>query len=313
VTGSLRHPGPEDRVAVRAEGLSRSFGRAQVLAGVDLSLERDRVHALLGRNGAGKTTLIRLLTGRDRPSSGRAAVFGQDPYENEAVATRTCVVLESQRYPDAFQVRHVLAAAALVQPRWSAGFAAELVGDFGLPPNRQVRKLSRGQQSALGVVVGLAARADLTVFDEPYLGLDAVARRLFYDHLLADFAEHPRTVLLSTHLIDEVADLVEHVVVLEAGRVLVDQDTDVLSDSAATVTGAADAVEVFLAGRRPWHSEQLAGHRRVVVGTGPEDRATARALGLGLEPLSLQELVVRRTTAETRHQDREPVTQGARR
>lgn len=300
-----------DRTAVRAEGLGRSFGRTEVLAGVDLSLERGRVHALLGRNGAGKTTLIRLLTGRDLPSAGRATVFGQDPYENETVAARTCVVLESLRYPDAFTVRHVLAAAALVQRSWDPAFAAELVHDFGLPPGRQVRKLSRGQRSALGVVVGLAARADLTVFDEPYLGLDAVARKLFYDHLLADFAEHPRTVILSTHLIDEVADLVEHVVLLDGGRVLLDQDADLLRTCAATVTGAADAVDVFLAGRTPWHSEQLAGHRRVVLATGPQDPATAAALGLGLERLSLQELVVRRTTADARSVDREPVSQGA--
>ncbi len=304
-------PVEDAQVAVRAVGIGRSYGRTEVLAGVDLALERDRVHALLGRNGAGKTTLIRLLTGRDLPSAGRATVFGEDPYENEAVAARTCVVLESLRYPDAFAVRHVLTAAALVQPRWDPGFAAELVHDFRLPTGQQVRKLSRGQRSALGVVVGLAARADLTVFDEPYLGLDAVARQLFYDHLLADFAEHPRTVLLSTHLIDEVADLVEHVVLLDGGRVLVDEDADRLRASAATVTGAADAVDVFLAGRRPWHSEQLAGHRRVVLGTGPDDPATARALGLGLEPLSLQELVVRRTTADARSADREPATQGA--
>ena len=81
-------------------------------------------------------------------------------------------------------------------------------------------------RSAVGIVIGLAARAELTLFDEPYAGLDAVARQLFYDRLLADFAEHPRTVLLSTHLVDETADLLEHVVMLDRGRVVLDAPAD---------------------------------------------------------------------------------------
>ncbi|MFX8410510.1 AAA family ATPase, partial [Acinetobacter baumannii] len=82
-------------------------------------------------------------------------------------------------------------------------FASRLIADFALPLRRPIKKLSRGQLAAVGVVVGLASRADLTFFDEPYLGLDAVARQIFYDRLLTDYAEHPRTVVLSTHLIDE--------------------------------------------------------------------------------------------------------------
>jgi energy-coupling factor transporter ATP-binding protein EcfA2 len=94
--------------------------------------------------------------------------------------------------------------------------------DFALPGNRAVKKLSRGMASAVGIVIGLAAHAEITLFDEPYLGLDAVARQIFYDRLLADYAEHPRTVLLSTHLIDEVANLLEHVVVIDRGRIVAD-------------------------------------------------------------------------------------------
>jgi hypothetical protein len=123
-------------------------------------------------------------------------------------------VREDQRYPDygswpAFQVRHALRAASWFYPNWDADLAAALVADFGLPLGRRVAKLSRGMRSALGIVIGLAARAEVTLFDEPYAGLDPVARKLFYDRMLADYAEHPRTVLLSTHLIDEAAGLME--------------------------------------------------------------------------------------------------------
>jgi hypothetical protein len=97
------------------------------------------------------------------------------------------------------QVRHALRVASWFYPHWSPELADALLADFGLPPGRAIKKLSRGMRSALGIVIGLAARADVTLFDEPYAGLDAVARQIFYDRLLAEYAEHPRTILLSTH------------------------------------------------------------------------------------------------------------------
>jgi ABC-2 type transport system ATP-binding protein len=149
-------------------------------------------------------------------------------------------------------------------------------------------------RSVVGIVIGLAARAELTRFDEPYAGLDAVARQLFYDRLLADFTEHPRTVVLSTHLIDEVADLLEHVVMLDRGRVVLDAPADDVHGTAVTVSGPATAVEDFVAGRSFWHTQRLASRASVTM-PGPFDfaaQARASTLHLGLEPLSLQQLLV---------------------
>jgi ABC-2 type transport system ATP-binding protein len=147
--------------------------------------------------------------------------------------------------------------------------------------------------SAVGIIIGLASRAPLTLFDEPYLGLDAVARQLFYDRLLADYAEHPRTVVLSTHLIEEIADLLERVLLIDRGRVLLDADAESLRDSALTVSGPADAVQAFARRHELLHSESLGGHSRAVVrlvaGADAED---ARAAGLASEPTRLQQLVV---------------------
>ena len=125
--------------------------------------------------------------------------------------------------------------------------------------------------SAVGIVIGLAARAEITLFDEPYLGLDAVARQIFYDRLLADYAEHPRTVLLSTHLIDEVANLLEHVIVIDQGRITVDAPAEDLRGRAVTVSGRAAAVDEFTASRDVLNS---AGRR--VAGDGHHRRPTGR-------------------------------------
>lgn len=108
------------------------------------------------------------------------------------------------------------------------------------------------------MIIGLASRAPLTLFDEPYLGLDAVARQLFYDRLLADYAEHPRTVVLSTHLIDEVANLLEHVIVVDGGRIVVDADADALRSRAVVVSGPIDAVDAVAASGRVLRRETLA-------------------------------------------------------
>ena len=279
---------------VAMHGVTKRYGAFTALDDVTVRLEENKIHGLLGRNGAGKTTMMQILTAQNFATAGSVEVFGEDPYENARVLSRTCFIREALKYPDNYLVRHALRAAEMVHPNWDAAFAETLVGEFGVPVKRRVKKLSRGQLSAVGVIIGLASRAPLTFFDEPYLGLDAVARQLFYDHLLADYAENPRTVVLSTHLIDEVSDLIEHVVLIDKGRVLIDEDSEVLRGRAVTVTGPVDAVERFATGHTELHREQLGGFLRVTLsGAVPEPALGSQ--GLEFEPVSLQQLVIRTT------------------
>ncbi|HKE51844.1 MAG TPA: ABC transporter ATP-binding protein [Actinomycetes bacterium] len=277
--------------AISATALGRRYRDQVALDNVSLTIQAGTVTGLLGRNGAGKTTLMRIISGQEFPTSGAIRVFGQAPAENDAVLRRMVFVREEQPYPD-FRVGHALRVASWFYPNWDEELAQQLLADFGLPTQRRIKKLSRGMRSAVGIVIGLASRAELTLFDEPYAGLDAVARQLFYDRLLADFAEHPRTIVLSTHLIDEIADLLEHVVVLDHGRVVLDAPADEVRGTAMTVSGPTIAVEEFVAGRPVWHRQRIASRASVVV-PGPLDAAAhARALHLSLEPLSLQQLLV---------------------
>src|SRR6516165_1932689 len=279
--------------AISAAALGRRYRDQVALDNVSLTVEPGTVTGLLGRNGAGKTTLLRIITGLEFPTGGEVKVFGAAPAENDAVLRRMGFVREEQAYPD-FRVGHAIRVASWFYPNWSAELAQRLLADFELPLDRRMRRLSRGMRSAVGIVIGLAARAELTLFDEPYAGLDAVARQQFYDQLLTDLAEQPRTVLLSTHLIDEMADLLEHVVILDRGRVVVDAPADDVRGTAVTVNGPATAVEEFVAGRAVWQRRQL-GSRASVTIPGPLDlaaQARARTMRLSLEPLSLQQLLV---------------------
>lgn len=285
----------------RTRGLVKRYGSFTAVDAVDLTFAEDRIYGLLGRNGAGKTTLMQLLTGQIFPDGGDLEVFGRQPAEHADVLRRLCFIAESQRYPDAFTPAHVLAAARWYFENWDAEFAQRLVADFRLPLKRRIKKLSRGQLSAVGVIVGLASRAELTFFDEPYLGLDAVARQIFYDRLLEDYVQHPRAIILSTHLIDEVANLLEHVIVIDQGRILLDEDADAVRGSATTVAGATSAVETFVEGRTVIGRERLGGLASVTVDgrLDRDDRMHAAELGLELAPVSLQQLIVHLTGSAT--------------
>ncbi|MFD3443964.1 ABC transporter ATP-binding protein [Microbacteriaceae bacterium 4G12] len=292
MTAATNPPAP----VVRVDGLTKRFGSFSAVDGVSFSVEPDRIYGLLGRNGAGKTTLMQLLTAQQFPTAGSIEVFGESPMENPAVLRRVCFVKESQKYPDDWRVKHVFASAPWFFDNWDAAFAERLIQEFRLPMKRPIKKVSRGQLSAIGVVVGLASRAPLTFFDEPYLGLDAVARQIFYDRLLEDFAEHPRTVVLSTHLIDEVSNLLEHVLVIDDGRILIDQDAEDVRSSAVTVVGGRRAVDAFVAGREVLHRDGVGGLASVTVPALTDgERRDAADAGLELAPVSLQQLIVRRT------------------
>lgn len=282
---------------VEVKGLTKRYKDATAVNDVTFSLEENKIYGLLGRNGAGKTTIMHMLTAQAFPTGGELSVFGERPFENNRVLSRMCFIKESQKYPDMYRVVDVFGAAADFFPEWDREYALALAQDFRLPLKRRMKKLSRGMQSAVGIIVGLASRAPLTIFDEPYLGLDAVARSLFYDRLLEDYAENPRTIVLSTHLIDEVSKLLEHVLVIDQGRLILNEDAESLRGQASTVVGAASKAEAFCIGRQVIHREAIGSLASLTfIGRlDAEDRKQAEQLGLELAPVSLQQLIVHLT------------------
>ncbi|EIC06426.1 ABC transporter related protein [Microbacterium laevaniformans OR221] len=282
---------------IEVNDLTKRYHNTLALDGVSLTLEKNRIYGLLGRNGAGKTTLMSILTAQNIATSGDVRVFGENPYENERVLSRLCFVRESQKYPDDATPTHAFRIARLFFQNWDQDLADRLVGEFRLPLKTRIKKLSRGQLSAVGVIIGLASRAEITFFDEPYLGLDAVARQIFYDRLLEDYAEHPRTIILSSHLIDEVANLLEHVIAVDDGRLLLDEATDDLRGRATTIVGDAEAVDAVTAGLEVIHRETLGRVASATVFGTLDDAARRRIAdtGLDLSPVSLQQLIVRLT------------------
>lgn len=282
---------------VEVKGLTKSYGQVTAVDHVSFTIEANKIYGLLGRNGAGKTTIMHMISSQQFATSGELKVFGEDPYENSRVLNQICFIKESQKYPDSFRVVDVIEVARSLFPNWDHAFAYSLIEDFRLPLKRKIKKLSRGMLSSVGIVVGLASRAPLTIFDEPYLGLDAVARILFYDRLLEDYAEFPRTVILSTHLIDEVSRLLEHVLVIDNGKLIMNEDADALRGRACTVSGLATAVDSFTRGKELLERTAFgaAASATILGALSDRDRKEAEALGLEFTPVSMQQLIVHLT------------------
>ncbi|MGW7681927.1 ATP-binding cassette domain-containing protein [Kribbella sp. NPDC054772] len=290
-------------LTVRTEDLSVHFAGTPALDRLDLRLAPGKIHGLLGRNGSGKSTLAAILAGFRRPDGGRVLIEGgdlgaaQEPYENAVVTSRVCLIRESGDLPDPVPAKRVLELAAALRPYWDAELAGELLDRFEVPLNKKIQKLSRGKKSALGVVLGLASRAPLTIFDESYLGMDVPSRHLFYDALLADYAEVPRTIVLSTHLVSEVSAMLEEVVILDNGRLVTQSPVDALRGRGASIVGPAAAVDAFTAGFTVLAEERLGGTKSTTVLGDLDPALLAQATDAGLEigPVGLQDLFVHLT------------------
>ncbi|MPY17826.1 ABC transporter ATP-binding protein [Paenibacillus glucanolyticus] len=285
------------QTVIEVRNLTKEYKDTTAVDHVSFRIEENKIYGLLGRNGAGKTTIMQMITAQLFSTSGEVRVFGEHPYENKKVIQQICFIKEGQKYPDLFTVKDVMVTAASVHPNWDAEYAKALIEVFRLPMKRLIKRLSRGMLSSVGIIVGLASRAPITIFDEPYLGLDAVARELFYDHLIEDYTENPRTIILSTHLIDEVSRLLEHIIVIDSGKILLDTDTDELRGRTHNVIGHQSAVESFIKGRDVIHLESLGSTLSATVmgRTETEVKQAAEQAGLETAPVSLQQLIVHLT------------------
>lgn len=284
---------------IETRSLTRRYGSHVALQNITIDFEQGVIHGLLGRNGAGKTTLMSVIAAQEWPTTGEVRVFGQHPHENEQVLPKICFVREDQRYPDDAKAHHAFRAAAQAFPNWNWELCHRLCDDFSIPKKTTVKKMSRGQRSAVAVIIGIASRAECTFFDEPYMGLDAVARTIFYDRLLEDYAEHPRTIILSSHLIDEIAHLIENVVLIDQGQIILDESAENLRDCAVTLVGKDDAVKEVAGHREILKEESLGRTLRMTVMGALSDAEQQRTSELDIDvvPVSLQDLVVHLTMA----------------
>jgi ABC-2 type transport system ATP-binding protein len=222
---------------VNVSELTRRFGAKTALASVSLSMPRGAVYGLVGANGAGKTTLIKHVLGLLRAESGSVRVFGLDPVADPvSVLSRIGYLSEENDLPGWMRVNELIRYSRSFYPAWDDVYAEELRQTFALDPTTKIRNLSRGQKARAGLLIALAYRPELLVLDEPSSGLDPIVRRDILGAIIRTIANEGRTVLFSSHLLEEVEQVADHVTMISRGRIALSAPLDVIKESHRCVT-----------------------------------------------------------------------------
>jgi ABC-2 type transport system ATP-binding protein len=219
-------------LVISVSELTRRFGATTALASVSLSMPRGAVYGLVGANGAGKTTLIKHLLGLLRAESGSVRVFGLDPVADPVgVLSRIGYLSEENDLPGWMRVDELLRYSRAFYPAWDDGYADELRHTFALDPTARITNLSKGQKARAGLLIALAHQPELLVLDEPSSGLDPIVRRDILGAVIRTIAAEGRTVLFSSHLLDEVEEVADHVTMLSRGQVVLSAPLDAIKES----------------------------------------------------------------------------------
>lgn len=279
---------------LRATEVTKSFGSTVALNDVNVNFEDRQIYGLFGRNGAGKTTLLNILSGRIFADSGSVAGSGSMPAEHsDNIAASCCYLPEKNYFPGRFKLSQLLDFAEASFPHYDAEEAGRLVKVFGLRTDRKFDQLSRGHQSIFRIVVGLASNAPITLFDEPVMGLDAVARDRFYGELIQAYNRNPRLFILSTHFIGESADLFHEVIIVKDGTVVQQASAEELVSGYFYVTGKRYPVEAFIRGKTVLDVQQTGDLKTAVVAGSLEEQAPEA--GLRFSAVSMQRLFIHMT------------------
>lgn len=282
-----------DSSVITLAGVTRHFGRKQVLRGVDLTVRAGETFAFLGRNGAGKTTSIRMMLGLVRPSAGTVRVLGLDPQRDaRAIRQRVGYLAEDQPMWGWMNAGQLLRFMAPFYPTWDADLAKRYLREFDLPEKTRIRHLSKGQHVRLGLLLALAHRPELVILDDPALGLDPIMRKEFNRDVITHLQGEGRTVFYSSHLLDEVEPVADRVAILDHGRIVRAEATETLREQVRQlVLPAAVWAEQSLA-LKVLDVRRDGEETRVVVDDAPAAILTLRAQAIPhtVEELNLDEI-----------------------
>lgn len=277
------------------ENLTKTYGKKTVLENLNLTLEKGKIYGLIGRNGAGKTTMLSIMSNQNPATDGKVTLDGENIWENRKALDRICFSRELNVSAEsglaAYTVKKYLATAACYYANWDKEMADRLLNLFELKPKAKLSKLSKGMLSMVTIIVAMASKAEFTFLDEPVAGLDVVAREQFYKLLLDEYTETGRTFVISTHIIEEAADVMEEVIILDKGRIVRHQNTQELVDSACYVTGLAEEVDNAVAGLEQHHAEKMGRSKGVTV-LLKEGQELNPGYDVTVQPVNLQKIFV---------------------
>lgn len=282
--------------AIICSNVNKSYGKKEVLKNIDFTLEKGKIYGLIGRNGAGKTTLLSILSAQNPATEGNVTWNGEKIWENRKALDHICFSREllTNLYGSgvsSLKVKEYLKNASYYYPNWDQKMADELIEKFELNTKQRINKMSKGMLSMVTIIVALASKADFTFLDEPVAGLDVVMREYFYHKLMEEYTETGRTFVISTHIIEEAADLMEEVIMIKDGSLLLKENTQDLLERSYHVSGLAEVVDQATEGYEKHHEEKMGRSKSVTI-LLKEGQELPKDYDVTIQPISLEKLFV---------------------
>jgi len=261
---------------IEARGLTKSYGSTQVLRGIDLNVQPGRIVGLIGPNGAGKTTAIKAILGLTS-FDGALSVLGMDPRtERDRLMEEVCFIADVAVLPRWLKVSQAVEFVAGVHPRFDRKRAEEFLAKTDIKLDSRVRQLSKGMVTQLHLALIMAIDAKLLVLDEPTLGLDLLFRRSFYDNLLNDYFDKERTILVTTHQVEEIENILTDIIFIQHGKIALDTAMETLGERFTQLVPAAASVDAARA-LKPFHEREVFGRVAMLY----DGRKVSEFAGLG--------------------------------
>lgn len=283
-------------MTIAVKNLSKSFNQLKALDQVDFTIEEKLIYGLLGRNGAGKSTLLNIISNRLKADEGQVLVDGEEAWENEKAQRKIFLMSEKSLYPEAMNGKKAFYWTSRFYKDFDMAYANKLADSFKLDLKKKIASLSTGYQSILKLIIGLSVNTPYVFFDEPVLGLDANHRELFYKKLIEKYSDKPFTVIVSTHLIEEISQLLEEVIIIDKGKIIKKETCEALIAGGYTVSGPEKKVDELVAGLNQIGVDRLGGLKTVTI-MGKAD-FTEVPEGIEIGKLDLQKLFIKLTGGE---------------
>jgi len=280
---------------VKTSNLTKHYGKASTaLSDVSVSIPENSITGLIGRNGSGKTTLMKILAGRLNKTDGEALVFGQAPMDNIEVLNKLIYSYHNIPYEPSWKLKKIIKAYQTMFLNFDKQFADKLMNYFDLSEKMKYKNLSQGMTSVFNFLCALSCRAELTMLDEPVLGMDVTVRKSVYEILLRDFTEHPRTFIISSHLLSELEGLLSDILLIERGKVILNNPVDDVQQSAYRVDGTQAVIEVYTANKKviTQRTNELGSFAIIHERCTEEALESARKLSLTVSAVRLEDLCV---------------------
>lgn len=271
---------------IQLNRVTKQYGQAAVLKNITLSIDEPGIYCLLGRNGAGKTTLLKSIAGYQNISSGTIQVDGR----TITTATLDTGVSYIENFAKHFNlpVRRLLRIAAEVNPNYDYDFASEMMERFELDGKKKFNHLSLGMKTMVSTIICLASNKDVILLDEPVLGFDAIMRVEFYDMLAESFQKHPRIIIVSTHIIEEIAKTIQKLIIIDKGSIRFFDTLQAVETKAFSVSGLQKDVAAATRGLNVIRQDAVGG----LVTSYIFDTPPAQTASLEIQPLSLQDFFI---------------------